>query len=237
MIPLKSQAIQTALMGDWNTAIQINQELLEENPNDLETLNRLAFALTVVGKIKDAKKIYRKVLDIDEQNPIALKNLKRLTNSNKKTFYNSQFILPNQINTMFIEETGKTKVIELVNLATPKIITNLMTGEILTLCIKRLKIFVLDGKKQYIGMFPEDIGKRLIKFIKGGNVYEACVKAIKDHHVVIFIKEIKRVPRFKNQPSFISTTDKKAMLTNKNYLQNNDDKNSQKYTEKETDES
>lgn len=219
MTLLKSQAIQTALMGDWNTAIQINQELLEENPDDLETLNRLAFALTVVGKTKEAKKIYHRVLDIDEQNPIALKNLKRLNNSNKKAHCNSQYSLANQINTMFIEETGKTKVIELVNLAAPKIIGNLMTGELLTLCIKRLKIFVLDGKKQYVGMLPDDIGKRLIKFIKGGNIYEACVRAIEDHKVVIFTKEVKRVSRFKNQPSFISGDKTKSALTNKKYPQ------------------
>lgn len=217
MTLLKSQAIQTALTGDWDTAIQINQELLEENPNDLETLNRLAFALTVVGKTKEAKKNYQKVLSIDEQNPIALKNLKRLNSSSKKILCNPEFSLTNQANDMFIEETGKTKVIELVNLATPKIIMNLITGELLTLCIKRLKIFILDGKKQYIGMLPEDIGKRLIKFMKGGNTYEACVKAVEDRHVVIFIREVKRTSRFKNQPSFISGDKTKSTLTNKKY--------------------
>ena len=32
MTPLKAQAIQTALMGDWHNAILLNQSLLEENP-------------------------------------------------------------------------------------------------------------------------------------------------------------------------------------------------------------
>lgn len=211
------QAIQTALMGDWNTAILLNQELLKENPEDLETLNRLGFALTVVGKVNDAKKIYRKVLEIDNQNPIALKNLKRLNESKKNIkFKTSSTISSNHINTIFIEESGKTKVIELINVATPKIVVNLMTGELLSLCIKRLKIFVLNSNGAYIGMLPEDIGRRLIKFIKGGNCYEACVRAIESHHkVVIFIKEIKRVSRFKNQPSFISFEKPKG-ASNKN---------------------
>ena len=69
MIPLKSQAIQTALTGDWQTAIILNLQLLEENPEDIETLNRLAFAYTILGKVKEAKQTYQKVLHLDTQNP------------------------------------------------------------------------------------------------------------------------------------------------------------------------
>ncbi|MBI3366867.1 hypothetical protein HY041_04550, partial [Candidatus Roizmanbacteria bacterium] len=46
MTPSKNQAIQTALLGDWQNATVINKALLNSNPNDIEALNRLAFALT-----------------------------------------------------------------------------------------------------------------------------------------------------------------------------------------------
>lgn len=218
MIPLKTQAIQKAFEGNWNDAVSINKALLKENPNDIETLNRLALAFSVLGKIKEARQTYEKVLSIDSQNQIALKNIKRITNfkrtTSKKRVGNGAPLLTRDIYMMFLEENGKTKVIELVNVAEPKIISRLMAGELLSLHIKRLKIFVLDGKNQYIGVLPDDIGKRLIKFIKGGNIYKACVKATGLNHVVIFIREVKRVSRFINQPSFLISTEKNKMAFN-----------------------
>lgn len=221
MTPLKIQAIQTALVGDWETAIILNQELLKTNPDDIETLNRLAYAFTIIGKTRDAKNTYKKVLELDTQNPIALKNLKRLgTQPSTKYSLRSSSPIPfynvKRVGNMFIEESGKTKVIDLLNIADPKIVSLLRTGESLTLCVKRLKIFVLNAQDKYIGMLPEDIGKRLIKFLHGGNQYEAYVKAAENHRVTAFIKETKRAQRFKNQPSFIQTTDKNQFVIEKN---------------------
>ena len=58
MTPSKNQAIQTALLGDWQNATAINKALLNSDPNDIESLNRLAFALTVLGKVRRAKLYY-----------------------------------------------------------------------------------------------------------------------------------------------------------------------------------
>lgn len=217
MTLLKIQAIQKAVCGDWNSAIALNQELLKTDPEDIETLNRLAFALTVVGKLKEAKSLYQKVLRLDRYNPIASKNLKRLTDIPKR---NKDFLSQKQdflANTMFIEESGKTKVIELINVAEPKVISSLMSAELLELRIKRLKIFVLDKRNRYIGMLPEDLGKRLIRLLKGGNKYEACVKAVENHRVIIFIEELKRSARFMNQPSFIFGEGQSKKEQKKNY--------------------
>lgn len=215
MTLLKSQAIQKAFEGNWNAAILINEELLKQEPNDIETLNRLALAFTVCGKIKQAKSTYQKVLSIDSQNPIALKNVKRLAFTkmpSKKRSSQPTTLLTRDISSMFLEEGGKTKVVELVNIAEPKVISTLMAGELIMLSIKRLKIFVLDTKKRYLGVLPDDIGKRLIKFMKGGNTYEAYIKATTNHRVVIFIREIKKVNKYKNLPSFIATDKTKIVL-------------------------
>lgn len=200
---LKNQAIQTALTGEWDTAITLNRELLKENPSDIEALNRLAFAYIVTGKVKDAKNTYQKVLQLDYQNPIALKNLKRLEENGKKGLLNQP--LYGHMESMFIEESGKTKIVELVNVATAKIIINLITGELLNLRIKRHKIFVLNRNNQYIGVLPDDMGRRLTRFINGGNNYEAYVKSVENNRVLVFLKEVKRSSRFKNQPSFFFT--------------------------------
>lgn len=224
MTPLKNQAIQKAFEGNWSAAVLINQELLKENPTDIETLNRLALALTLCGKIKQAKTMYQKVLSLDNQNPIAIKNVKRLGSiTSKKKAIESAPSLTKNVSTMFLEESGKTKIIELVNIAEPKVISLLMTGEELVLQIKRLKIFILDTKKHYIGVLPDDIGKRLIKFIKGGNTYDAYIKAVGNHRVAIFIREVKRSGRYKNQSSFISADKSKITLRNKSHSKDADE--------------
>src|SRR6266480_340873 len=130
MTPIKSQAIQTALVGDWNNAITLNQQILEAEPNDIDTLNRLAFAFLSLGQAKDAKSLYEKVLSLDMKNPIAIRNLKRLSDTKIKKVNIS-------LNNLFIEEPGKTKVIELLNVADKKVISYLRSGEMIDLRIKR----------------------------------------------------------------------------------------------------
>lgn len=218
MNSLKNQAIQTALQGDWNTAINLNQEILQEEPENIDALNRLAFAQASVGNIAEAKEFYQKVLELDIQNPIATKNLKRLQTMNGK----SPAPVMHKMNNIFIEEPGKTKVIELLNIADQKATSHLRCGEELHLSVKRMKIFVLDNEKQYIGMLPDDISKRLIDFIQGGNLYEAYVKTVDEHKVTVFVKETHRSPKFKNQQSFINTEKSKLSFEAKN----NDDEDS-----------
>jgi tetratricopeptide (TPR) repeat protein len=196
MSQLKSQAIQTALVGDWENAISLNKLILQEEPSDIDTLNRLAFAFLSQGNIKDAKSLYQKVLSLDMKNPIALRNLKRLPEVSTKR-------INFHVSNLFIEEPGKTKIIELINVADKKIISHLRSGEKLTLCIKRMKIFALDQDNQYIGMLPDDLCKRLIKFIHYGNKYEAYTRTAESNKITIFIRELKRVKKYKNQPSFV----------------------------------
>lgn len=215
---IKNQAIQTALQGNWTEAIILNKGLIKENPEDIDALNRLALAYTIVGKIKEAKSAYQKVVNIDPLNSIALRNLKKLKDKNLKiTPLNGNY----HINNQFLEEPGKTKVIELINIAQPKVVEGLRMGQSLTLSIKRLKIFAQE-QNQYIGVLPDDIAKRLIKFIKAGAIYDAYVKAANAHKVSIFMKEIKRAKRYKDQPSFLSNSES-ALLVKSPKRENKDE--------------
>lgn len=212
MSSLISQAIQTALTGDWTNAIKLNEEILKEDPDDINALNRLGFAMLSMGNIKGAKSVYEKVLSLDMKNPIALRNIKRLSaGNNLKT---NNIIL----NNLFIEETGKTKIIELINVADKKIISHLRSGEKIAVKIKRSKIFALDLEDHYLGMLPDDIGKRLTEFINGGNLYDAYVWSVDDNKISIFIREIKRVKRYSNQPSFISNDKSKLSIEKPNQV-------------------
>jgi hypothetical protein len=196
---LKNQAIQTALKGNWEEAITLNKSLISENPEDIDALNRLALAYSIVGKIKEAKSIYQKVIVVDPLNAIALRNLKKLKEKNGSKINGITPVM--KINNKFLEEPGKTKIVDLVNLAQPKITEELRTGQSLQLSIKRLKIFVSEDK-QYIGVLPDDIARRLIKFIKAGCIYDAYVKSAGLHKVSVFIKEVKKTTKLKDQQSF-----------------------------------
>jgi len=211
-IPLKDQAIKSALENNWNDAYKINFRLLEENPEDIDTLNRLAFSLIKLSKFKQAKDAYQKVIQLDKTNPIATKNLKKLeTMSKQKGSKKSLSADTTNANTsmpldeLFIEETGKTKTVELKNVADKKSLSLLQPGDLVCLAVKRSKIFIQSYDKKYIGMLPDSIGMRLITFIKGGNEYQACIKALTEKTVIVFIKESKKMSKFKNQQSFTAS--------------------------------
>ncbi len=199
---LKDQAIKLALENNWEEAILINKELLDTASKDIDTLKRLAYAYMQAGKFDDAKETYSQIIELDRTNPIATKNLKKLstlaTQKNGVAIGNHT----NHMDNVFIQEAGKTKTVDLTNLADKRTLTTLQHGDEIHLTIKRSKIFALTTDKTFIGMLPDSIGIRLISFIKGGNEYQACVKGIDDKNVTLFIKEVKRSKKFFNQSSF-----------------------------------
>src|SRR5437870_3366835 len=76
---LQKLAIDAALIGDWDKAIDLNEEIIEIDSQNIDSLNRLARALFEIGRYQKAKKIYQDVLKMDPYNNIAQKNLKRLS--------------------------------------------------------------------------------------------------------------------------------------------------------------
>lgn len=205
--PSRDAAIKFALENKWEEARRENQKLLDESPSDVDTLNRLAYSLIKLGKFRKAREYYQAVIKIDKTNPIALKNLKRLETISKRVFQkdDGKTIDIATIQDLYIEEAGKTRTMELKNVADRKTLSFLEPGEKVLLVVKRSKIFVQMADHTFIGMLPDNIGMRMITFINGGNEYSACIKAVEENSVTVFIRETKKAPRFRNQPSFIHT--------------------------------
>lgn len=199
-------AINAALAGDWQKAISANQSLLKDDKNDINTISRLAHAYTQIGKLDEAKKLYKKILTIDKYNLIAQKKMERLGTVSKgsKPGNYSRLISPVMSPSLFIEEPGKTKTISLLNTAPANKLSRLNPGESVLLCPKRHSIEIRTLDKNYIGVLPDDFAFRLLKFIKAGYDYEVFVKNATKNCVNIFIKEVKRAKRFKSQPSFLT---------------------------------
>ncbi len=201
MPSLKDQAIKLALENNWEEAIRINLEILEAQSKDIDGLKRLAYAYMQAGKFSDAEKTYQDIIELDRTNPIPTKNLRKLqTLSKQNGVAGSNHV--NHMDNVFIQEAGKTKTVDLTNVADKRTLLNLQHGDDIFLTIKRSKIFAQTMDKTYVGMLPDNIGIRLASFMKGGNEYQACVKGVDDKSVTIFIKEVKRAKKFSNQPSF-----------------------------------
>jgi tetratricopeptide (TPR) repeat protein len=125
------QAIKLAQQGKWEEAVQVNQELLAIFPEDPESLNRLGKAYLELRQFSEAKNAYERALKTDPGNSIAQKNLQRLaqavatapSTTSKKSSASATTAASSREKPVaaapstFIEETGKTGVTHLVNLA------------------------------------------------------------------------------------------------------------------------
>lgn len=216
MSNLAVDAINAALCCDWNKAISLNKTILQENKNDIQALNRSAYALMQVGKIKEAKKFYHKILSLDRFNHIALKNLERINSfpkTGKKETNQKVRLTPSP--SLFLEEPGKTKTIALINIAPSSVCSRLCISDVVTLHPKRHSIEVRDQNNTYLGALPDDIAFKLLRFLKSGNLYETCIKNVQKKNITIFIREIKRGKRFRHQPTFMASSREYSLSTPK----------------------
>lgn len=198
MSDLAQQAILSALNCEWEKAVNINEEIIEENPQDVDALNRLARAQTELGKFKKARDTAQKVIKIDPFNTIALKSLSKWKNLQKgKTFQSS----PTNAHT-FLEEPGKTKIVSLMHLGSAKILANLDAGDEVCLNTHSHRVGATTPDGKYIGRLPDSLSVRLRKLINMGNVYQTYIKSITCDEVRIFIREIKRSQKLTDVPSF-----------------------------------
>lgn len=195
---LKQKAIKAAKTGDWDTALTINQSILEQKPTDSAALNRMGIAYLQLGQKKLAKQAFESVLARDKTNLIAQKQLTKLKKrgaTEKPTFSQHSFI----------EEPGKTASVELHRLAGKKVLESISPGQTCALKPKSRYVSVLDESGAYVGALPEDISFRLCKLLDGGNTYLCRFQSVSPKHCAVFIEETHRDPKNANTVSFPAT--------------------------------
>jgi tetratricopeptide (TPR) repeat protein len=196
---LDELAIIKAINHNWEEAIEVNQQILDREPQDVDALNRLAQAYFQLDDLKSSIATYKTVLEIDPLNPIAKRKLQQLksitSNPNGKSDKHSLK------NIGFIEEPGKTKVVSLVRIGEKNIIAQIQPCTKLKMNI-RMQTVCLYHEESYIGRLPDDISRRLIWLYKRDNRYSIHVKAISKEKITVFIKETKRSYQNKLLPSF-----------------------------------
>ena len=113
---LKTSAIASAMSGNWQEALKLNLQILKTDSENCEVLNRIAQAYKLLGNNKKSITTYRKVLRIDKYNVIATRNLDILKNRRQEP--QPHFVNNQKANVdIFLEEPGKTKLVNLINLA------------------------------------------------------------------------------------------------------------------------
>ena len=233
LLTLQEQAIKAALSANWEDALKANLEIIAVYPQNVEAINRAARAHFELGDLKTSKKLYEEALVCDPYNQIAAKFLKRIAslkgNGVKPNGLNGHVTLSSD---MFIKEPGKSKLVNLNKVAEPQKLSRLSTGEEVTLNLKNHAISVTDYAGEYLGVLPDDVSHRLIRFMKGGNKYQAIIKSIRPNAVTILLKELVRAAKFRNQPSFPETTnftyssDHISLSDDENPLTNEDEEES-----------
>jgi len=204
---LKNKAIDEAVNGNYDQAINLNLEILSQDENDVDSLMQLAHAYWQTGSLALAKKYYRKAMAIEPNNSLAKKRLALLNALNgKQTQSNSLNRAKVKVVaiTDLIEEPGKTKIVKLSNIGKPEHLSLLKIGEQVFLKLRKRRLEVRDIDNNFIGCLPDDISKRLINFIEAKGVYETNIFSIDKNEVKVFIKEITKPAKYRHVSSFIS---------------------------------
>jgi len=187
---LARRAILAALANNWQSALKVNLEILENFPDDTEALNRLAKAYLQLGRLDMATSCSERVLLLDPLNSIAEKCLNKCVALRQNGVY-----MPKQYgisDSLFLEIPGKTKIVSLINLCESTILAQLDAGDSVNLVPRMHKVAITTPADLYIGRLPDDLASRVIYLVRCGNEYETYIKSVTEIDVKVFIKETKK---------------------------------------------
>ncbi|MDQ6670864.1 MAG: tetratricopeptide repeat protein [Chloroflexota bacterium] len=194
------QAITLAMKNRWDQAAQVNREILEMFPNEVDAYNRLGKALTELGKYAEARDAYQRAVKLDPLNGIAAKNLARLGKfaAEGSGVPQSSPVDPR----LFIEESGKTTVTLLTDVKRTEATAKLSAGDQLYLDRRGNQVVASDSAGREIGRVEPKLEQDLIRLLGLGNQYAVFVTAAVDQSVHVIIRETRRAAAMGNRPSF-----------------------------------
>ncbi|MDP8921572.1 MAG: tetratricopeptide repeat protein [Chloroflexota bacterium] len=198
------KAIQLAMQNRWQEAAELNRQILESFPEDVDTLNRLGKAQLELGQYADALEQYTRASKLDASNSIAQKNIARLTKLIEEGAGATAAIPPPSAidPSLFIEESGKTAVTELVDRASFDQIAGLTAGDKMELKVAGGIVQVVSPTGVVIGLLEPRIAQRVIRLVEMGNRYSAAITSIDESHIRIILREEYKDPSMGTRPSF-----------------------------------
>jgi hypothetical protein len=194
-------AVQLAIAGKWDEAVKLNRFIIESFGADEETQNRLGKALSELGKLKEAKASYEAALKLNPMNTIAKKNAARinaLLHQKEGLKVGGTRVDLN----LFVEEMGKTVITTIDSPPSADICSKVAAGDVAELRVDGDGIFVETSRGVRLGSLEPKLARRLIKFMRGGNRYQAGLTSCDGNTVKLIIRETYQDPRFAGKPSF-----------------------------------
>lgn len=199
---LEEQAVNAAVEHQWDTAIQLNKQILTIDAVNLGAILRLAFASMQKNELAEAKKYYKQALKLQPSNRIAQENMEKVSILEDKKKTNNGSTNPNLDPNLFLEIPGKTKTVKLVNLGQKEELAGLTIGQEAVLKMRKKRIEVRTKHNEYIGCLPDDVSRRLEYFLNEDSVYKTYIKDTSLNDIVVFIKEESKGKKVQQYPSF-----------------------------------
>ncbi len=194
-------AVQLAIAGKWDEAVKLNRFIIDSFGADEEAQNRLGKALSELGKLKEAKASYEAALKLNPMNSIAKKNAARinaLLHQKEGLKVGGSKVDLN----LFVEEMGKTVITTIDAPASADISSKVAAGDVAELRIEGDGIVAETSRGVRIGALEAKLARRLIKFMRGGNRYQAGVTSAEGNTVKLIVRETYQDPHFAGKPSF-----------------------------------
>ncbi len=197
-------AVKQAQEGQWEEAVSTNKNILNLFPQEADALNRLGKAYTELGQYVEARQAYSQTLKYNPLNSIAKKNLERLDSLQTVSVATVPASMDRIDPRAFIEETGKTGITELVNLAPASVLARVSYGDRVSLQVNGHRLLVQNAAGEIIGQVDPRLANRLISYIEGGNRYGAAILAVEQNKIRVIIREEYQHPSMFGKVSFLS---------------------------------
>ena len=194
-------AVQLAIQGKWDEAVKLNKFIIDSFGADEETQNRLGKSLSELGKLKDAKAAYEGALKLNPMNSIAKKNAARinaLLHQKEGLKVGGTRVDLN----LFVEEMGKTVITTVESATNADISSKVAAGDVAELKIDGDGTTAETSRGVRVGQLEPKLARRLIKFMRGGNRYQAGLTSVDGNSVKLIVRETYQDPRFAGKPSF-----------------------------------
>jgi hypothetical protein len=216
-------AIAYALERRWDLAAEENRALLDEDPADVESANRLGKALTELGDIAGAIEAYERAVAIDQTNAIARKNLARLqeqkaakraprpapkakvktTTTGGAPARRRVDVATESLRTApLIEDFGKSADLTLARVNV-RAVAQVSAGDPAELELTSSGVAVKTAGGATLGHIDPRTGLRLKRMIEGGNRYSAVVLRADGKEVDVHVRETYKHPSLVGQASFL----------------------------------
>ena len=197
---LVEESLNAALGGEWQEALDLNQQILERFGVDEETNNRTGKALTELGRLDEALGQFKSTLELNPLNRIAIKQTSRIQELMQQKVELPKAQAAVDVN-LFVEEVGKTALAH-VTLEPGFDAALLAPGDQVQLAVAKDRLAVKEAGGTLAGYVEAKLGRRVLKFMAGGNQYNAAVATADDNGVRIIIRETRQAPEFAGVPSF-----------------------------------